>query len=221
MPQSKLRRPRHGATAPGVDRQGWGGCGGGHDLMASRSACPSLVQAMGPRSRAPVTMRVVRGDVMLWTKEAPRHAHDVRGLRAEVGREGLLIEGQVRQRWHRDPPPVVERPSEDVERAGGAGSLEPNADSARSALSWMSLGAGARVERLAHGVFGILGGQRAAPSSDREHSLAIGSSPPGERRRAGSDPRLHHQMRTCPNTTRRNTSRDRRARSASARAKGR
>jgi hypothetical protein len=73
---------------------GSGGCGGCDGLMASRSACPRVVQAVVPEVEGAMAMRVVRGEEVLWTKEAPRHAHDVQGLRAEVGHDGLALE------WH-------------------------------------------------------------------------------------------------------------------------
>jgi len=71
---------------------GRGGCGG---LPGTRSDCPRIVQAVVPDVEGAVAMRVVRGDEILWSIEAPKRAHEVRNLRHEIGHEGIELEWQV------------------------------------------------------------------------------------------------------------------------------
>lgn len=72
-----------------------GGSGGGSALDRSRADCPRVVQAIVPEVAGAAAMRVVRGDVVLWTCRAPERVPAVEDLRAGVAEDRLSIAWRI------------------------------------------------------------------------------------------------------------------------------
>jgi hypothetical protein len=90
-----LHLPLGACGSGGGGGSGSGCCSGCGGLPGSRSECPRVVQAVVPEVEGAVAMRVVRGDEVLWSLEAPKRAHKVEGLRAEIGLEEIALAWRV------------------------------------------------------------------------------------------------------------------------------
>lgn len=78
------------------------GCGCGHGASSCgcgchdpHGACPRIVTAVVPDSAHAATMRIVRGEEKLWSRDAPDQAPAIKALRAEVTDAGLSLEWQT------------------------------------------------------------------------------------------------------------------------------
>jgi hypothetical protein len=105
-----------GGGGPCGDR-GCGGCAG-----PGQRRCPTVVQAVVPHHADAVALRVVRGDDVLWHRDAPRRAPVVRDLTARINEDHVAVSWQVAQS---EPSEVHLRRSDDGGRTWSLLELAP------------------------------------------------------------------------------------------------